>query len=73
MNREEPRSVVTEPGCLSLFDGLHDAVGDFVDGADAVHLGQDAALGILGHNGLGLLVVQVQPVADAVEPRAHFS
>ena len=42
-------------------DGLQHPVGDLVD---AVDLGQDAALGILGHHGFGLLVVKVQLVAD---------
>ena len=35
-----------------------------VDSADAVHLGEDAAFGILRHNGFCLLVVQVKAVAD---------
>ena len=51
-------------GGLCCLDGLHDAVGNLVDAADAVHLGEDAAFGILGDNGFGLLVVQVQAVAD---------
>jgi hypothetical protein len=41
-----------------------------VNAADAVNLGQYAALGIPGHNSLGLLVVQVQPVADDRRPRS---
>jgi hypothetical protein len=39
-------------------------VGDLVDVADAVHLCQDASRSVRGHNCLGLLVVEVQPVAD---------
>jgi hypothetical protein len=54
---------------LGRFDGLHNMVRDFVNAPDAIHLGQDAPFGILGHNGLGLLVVQVQAVVDGfMEP-----
>ena len=45
-------------------DGLDHAPCHVVDGADAVHLDEDAAFGVLGHHGFGLLVVQVQAVAD---------
>jgi hypothetical protein len=62
--RGVPLGTLPWSGCLLLLDGLHDAVSDFIDRAEAVNLGQDAALGVLGHNGLGLLVVQVQAVAD---------
>lgn len=43
------------PGCLGPpLAALHRAVDDIVDAAEAVHLGQGAAFGILGHDGIGL-------------------
>jgi len=47
-----------------IFDGAHHSVGDFLDLAEAVNLSQDAAPGVLRHHGFGLLVVQIQSVAD---------
>jgi len=38
--------------------------GRSLDKTDPVDLGEDAALGVLRHHGFGLLVVQVQAVAD---------
>jgi hypothetical protein len=61
---EEPSKCSSGLGWLGRLDGVHDAVDDFVDSADAVNLGEDSTFGVLGHNGLGLLVVQVQAVAD---------
>jgi hypothetical protein len=61
---EEPSKCSSGSGWLCCLDGPHDAVGDLVDAAGAVNLGQDAALGVLGHNCLGLFVVQAQAVAD---------
>ncbi|MDQ0923749.1 hypothetical protein QF038_002257 [Pseudarthrobacter sp. W1I19] len=40
------------------------ALGDLLDAAHAIDLGQDAAPCILIHNGAGLLMVEVQAVAD---------
>ena len=47
-----------------MFQAPYHPVCDVVDPAQAVNLGQYAALGILRHHSFRLPVVQVQPVAD---------
>ena len=39
-------------------------VGDLIDGTNAIDTAEDATLGVAGHHGFGLLVVQIQAVAD---------
>lgn len=50
--------------CSECPNGSQDTSGYCIDPADAVNLDQDASSGIPAHHGPGLLVVQVQPVAD---------
>ena len=47
-----------------MFQAPYHPVCDVVDPAQAVNLGQYAALGILRHHSFRLPVVQVQPMAD---------